>query len=143
MLVLLQRATHVTLQVLGTELAELRLTASELNVLANLADGQPRTVSEIGAAAGVRPTTLTGVLDRLEQKGLLARSARAGDRRAVEISLTSAGARSAARVAEVFAEVEARALGGVPETAVKQTRRTLTALTALTGLTGLSAVEES
>ena len=43
--------------------------ASEVNVLANLADGRPRTVSEIGVAAGVRPTTLTGVLDRLADKG--------------------------------------------------------------------------
>lgn len=130
LLALLQRATHVTLQMLGTELADLGLTASELNVLANLADGRPRTVSEIGVAAGVRPTTLTGVLDRLSDKGLLARAARARDRRAVEISLTAAGARSAARVAEAFAALESRALDGVPETAVKQARRVLTALAA-------------
>jgi MarR family transcriptional regulator, organic hydroperoxide resistance regulator len=128
LLVLLQRATHVTLQVLGTELADLGLTASELNVLANLADGQPRTVSEIGVAAGVRPTTLTGVLDRLSDKGLLTRAARSGDRRAVEISLTAAGARNAARVAKAFEAVEVRALGGVPASAVKQARRVLKAL---------------
>jgi DNA-binding MarR family transcriptional regulator len=130
LLVLLQRATHVTLQVLGTELDELGLTASEVNVLANLSDGEPRTVSEIGVAAGVRPTTLTGVLDRLGDKGLLTRAARAGDRRAVEISLTAAGARAAARVAEAFAAVEARALGDVPDSAVKQARRVLSALAA-------------
>jgi DNA-binding MarR family transcriptional regulator len=103
--------------------------ASEVNMLANLADGRPRTVSEIGVAAGVRPTTLTGVLDRLADKGLLTRAARTGDRRAVEISLTAAGARSAARVAQAFKGVEMRALDGVPEPAVKQTRRVLKALT--------------
>jgi DNA-binding MarR family transcriptional regulator len=130
MVVLLQRATHVSLQVLATELADLGLTASEVNVLANLADGQPRTVSEIGAAAGVRPTTLTGVLDRLEEKGQLARAARAGDRRAVEISLTAAGSKSAARVAEAFAALETRALDGVPVSAVHQARRVLRALAA-------------
>lgn len=128
LLVLLQRATHVTLRVLGTELADLGLTASELNVLANLADGQPRTVSEIGVAAGVRPTTLTGVLDRLADKGLLTRAARSGDRRAVEISLTAAGARSAARVAEAFKAVEDRALDDVPASAVKDARRVLKGL---------------
>ncbi|TDW83491.1 DNA-binding MarR family transcriptional regulator [Kribbella sp. VKM Ac-2566] len=103
--------------------------AAEVNVLANLADGRPRTVSEIGVAAGVRPTTLTGVLDRLADKGLLTRATRTGDRRAVEISLTAAGARSAARVAQAFKGVEMRALDGVPESAVKQTRRVLKALT--------------
>ena len=47
-------------------------------MLANLADGQARTVSELGVAAGVRPTTLTGVLDRLEQKGHITRARAAG-----------------------------------------------------------------
>ena len=130
LLVLLQRATHVTLQVLATELADLRLTASEVNVLANLADDRPRTVTEIAVAAGVRPTTLTGVLDRLSDKGLLARAPHAGDRRAVEIWLTPRGAQSAARVAEAFAAVESRALGDVPASAVKQARRVLSALAA-------------
>jgi len=130
MVVLLQRATHVTLQVLATELADLGLTASEVNVLANLADGEPRTVSEIGAAAGVRATTLTGVLDRRQEKGQLSRAARAGDRRAVEISLTAAGSKSAARVAEAFEALEARALDGVPVSAVNQARRVLKALAA-------------
>lgn len=130
LLVLLQRATHVTLHVLGQELADLRLTPSELNVLANLADGEPRTVSEIGAAAGVRPTTLTGVLDRLADKGLLARAPRSGDRRAIEITLTADGASSAKRVAEAFAEVEKRALADVSPSAAAQARRVLTALAA-------------
>ena len=131
LLVLLQRATHVTLQVLGTELADLGLTASELNVLANLADGRPRTVSEIGVAAGVRPTTLTGVLDRLADKELLTRAARTGDRRAVEISLTAAGARSAARVAEAFKAVQDRALDDVPASVIKQARQVLKGLAEL------------
>ncbi|HET6989061.1 MAG TPA: MarR family transcriptional regulator [Kribbella sp.] len=131
LVVLLQRATHVTLQVLGTELAELGLTASEVNVLANLADGRARTVSELGVAAGVRPTTLTGVLDRLEQKGHITRTARLGDRRAVEIALTKVGAHSADQVQRAFAAVEERALAGIPPTAVNQARRVLTALAAV------------
>lgn len=130
-LVLLQRATHVTLQVLGTELAELGLTASEVNVLGNLADGQARTVSELGVAAGVRPTTLTGVLDRLEQKGHITRTARPGDRRAVEISLTEVGERCAGQVERAFAGVEEQALAGVSPTAVNHARRVLTALAAI------------
>ena len=128
---MLQRATHVTLQVLGTELAELGLSASELNVLANLADGQARTVSELGVAAGVRPTTLTGVLDRLEQKGHITRTARPGDRRAVEIALTEVGMKSAGQVQRAFAAVEERALAGMSEGALNQARRVLTALAAV------------
>jgi DNA-binding MarR family transcriptional regulator len=130
LLVLLQRATHVTLHVLGRELADLGLTPSEVNVLANLADGEPRTVSEIGAAAGVRPTTLTGVLDRLADKGLLARAPRPGDRRAIEIALTPDGAKSAKRVAKACKAVESEAVADLPASAVEQARQVLTALAA-------------
>ncbi|KRC66858.1 MarR family transcriptional regulator [Aeromicrobium sp. Root236] len=127
-MILLQRATHVTLQVLETHLSGLGLKASEMNVLANLADGRPRTVSELAAAAGVRPTTLTGVLDRLEQKGHLVRETRDGDRRAVQVSLTPAGVTSSRQVQRAFAALEERALEAVPPVAVEQARRVLTAL---------------
>src|ERR1035438_1502874 len=80
-LLALQRAAHATLHVLATELADLDLTASEINALANLGDGHARTVSELGAAAGVRPTTLTSVLDRLERRGHITPRAPAGRRR--------------------------------------------------------------
>ncbi|MFI6108127.1 MarR family winged helix-turn-helix transcriptional regulator [Streptomyces sp. NPDC051310] len=61
------------------------MTASETNALATFADGRGRTISELGAAAGTRPTTLTSVLDRLERRGHITRSAHPGDRRAVII----------------------------------------------------------
>jgi len=128
LLILLQRATHVTLQALETQLSGLGLKASEMNVLANLADGRPRTVSELAAAAGVRPTTLTGVLDRLEHKGHLVRETRDGDRRAVQVALTPAGVTSSRHVQRAFAALEERALEAVPPAAVEQARRVLTAL---------------
>ena len=94
-LIALQRATHATLHVLAAELADLDLTVSEINVLANLADGRSRTVSELGAAVGARPTTLTSVLDRLERRGHITRGSRAGDRRSVLIEFTPSGRRTA------------------------------------------------
>ena len=57
-LLALQRATHATLQLIAGELVDLDLTASEINALANLADGTGRTVSQLGAAVGTRPTKI-------------------------------------------------------------------------------------
>ena len=54
-LLALQRATHATLHLIATELVDLDLTASEINALANLPDGQGRTVSQLGAAIGAAP----------------------------------------------------------------------------------------
>lgn len=128
-LLALQRATHATLQVLAAELVDLDLTASEINALANLADGQGRTVSELGAAVGARPTTLTSVLDRLERRGHITRGARPGDRRAVLIELTPSGRLTATTIRQAIADLERRALGDLPADAITALRTALQALT--------------
>ncbi|TQS46849.1 MarR family winged helix-turn-helix transcriptional regulator [Cryptosporangium phraense] len=127
-LLALQRATHATLQVLATELVDLDLTASEINVLATLADDRPRTVSALGADVGSRPTTLTSVLDRLERRGHITRGHRPGDRRAVQIELTESGRATAAIIRTAIAALEERALGGLPPEAVAGLRAGLEAL---------------
>jgi DNA-binding MarR family transcriptional regulator len=128
-LLALQRATHATLQVLAAELVDLDLTPSEINTLANLADGQGRTVSELGAAVGSRPTTLTSVLDRLERRGHISRGTRPGDRRAVLIELTSSGHGTAATIRQAITHLEHRALDGLPADALAALRTALQALT--------------
>jgi DNA-binding MarR family transcriptional regulator len=128
-LLALQRATHATLQLLAAELADLDLTASEINALANLADGRGRTVSELGAAAGTRPTTLTSVLDRLERRGHITRGSRPGDRRAVLIELTATGRLAAATIRRAVTDLEHRALGHLPAEALTALRTALQALT--------------
>jgi DNA-binding MarR family transcriptional regulator len=128
-LLALQRATHATLQVLAAELVDLDLTASEINALANLADGRGRTVSELGAAVGIRPTTLTSVLDRLERRGHISRGSRPGDRRVVLIERTASGQATAGTIREAIAALEARALATLPATALAGFRDALGALT--------------
>ncbi len=128
-LLALQRATHATLQVLAAGLVDLDLTASEINALANLAEGHGRTVSGLGAAVGIRPTTLTSVLDRLERRGHITRGARPGDRRAVLIELTATGREAAATIQQAITTLERRALAGLPPAAINGLRAGLEALT--------------
>jgi DNA-binding MarR family transcriptional regulator len=117
-LLALQRATHTTLHRLTGELADLGLTAAEINALAILSDARARGVSELAAEAGARPSTMTSLLDRLEQRGHVARSTEAGDRRVVRISLTEPGEAAAKRIRSTMIELERRALGGLPDSAV-------------------------
>jgi DNA-binding MarR family transcriptional regulator len=128
-LLALQRATHATLQVLSAELADLDLTPSEINALASLADGQSRTVSALGAATGIRPTTLTSVLDRLERRGHIRRGAQPGDRRAVLVQLTGSGRETSRTIRRAIASLESRALADLPPTALEGLRQSLEALT--------------
>jgi MarR family 2-MHQ and catechol resistance regulon transcriptional repressor len=69
----------------------MRLTPSQFDVIATLGDTDGMTCSELSAATLVTKGTLTGVLDRLEQKGLVRRDDVAGDRRRTKIRLTEKG----------------------------------------------------
>jgi DNA-binding MarR family transcriptional regulator len=124
-LLALQRATHVTLHRLSQALDDLDLTASEINALGNLGDGRARTTSQLGAAVGAKPTTLTGVLDRLERRGYITRTASPTDRRATVITTTAAGRRVAKRVRKAMTDLER----GLPPESVDAFRAVLTALT--------------
>ena len=124
-LLALQRATHATLHQLSLALADLDLTASEINALGNLGDGHARTTSQLGVAVGAKPTTLTGVLDRLEGRGYITRAASPTDRRAVVITLTAAGRRVARRVRKAMTDIEQR----LPAESIETFRAVLAALT--------------
>jgi MarR family transcriptional regulator, organic hydroperoxide resistance regulator len=115
-----QRVTHRLLAALDHELSRLQLSAAETNVLACFT--QPsRTVRELVHATGQRPSTLTGVLDRLERRGLIERRPHPADRRSTAVHLTADGQVTADAVAAAFASVEA----GLPADDI---RRVLAAL---------------
>ena len=116
-----QRVTHHLLAALDDALSDLGLTSAEINVLACFAGARTRAVRELVAATGQRPSTLTGVLDRLERRGLIARIANPADRRSIVIELTPDGRTAADRVATAFAQLE----GGLPADDI---RRVLDAL---------------
>jgi DNA-binding MarR family transcriptional regulator len=109
----LQRATHATLHALAVRLAGQDLNASEINVLANLADGRSRSVGELASDTATKPTTLTSVLDRLERKGHVTRELDPADRRSFRVSLTPDGRRAAAASRAAMGDMERSALGAV------------------------------
>ena len=119
-----QRITHHLLLALDDELAELRLSAAETNVLACLAETRDRPVRELVAATAQRPSTLTGILDRLERRGLVERRPNRADRRSTVIMLTEDGRTAARRVAAAFERVAAR----IPPSTVAEVDRVLDAL---------------
>jgi DNA-binding MarR family transcriptional regulator len=109
-----QRAAHATAHAVIGAVAADDLTPSEGNALANLVDG-PRTVGQLATAAGVRPTTLTSLLDRLERRGLLVRRPSPDDRRSLLVELTADGRSVARRVVRAIGDLERRALGPLSE----------------------------
>ena len=124
----LQRTTHATLRLLAVRLADENLSPSEINALANLADGRVRPVGELAAAAGVRPTTLTSLLDRLAKRGYLRRELDPNDRRSFQLHLTPAGLSAARACLAAMAAIETEAARSLTEADLAGFTKVVTAL---------------
>lgn len=67
------------------------LTQSQAEVVFALGRGGPQSCKDLGQQALITKGTLTGILDRLEQKGLIVRSPSRHDRRMMIVSLSTSG----------------------------------------------------
>jgi DNA-binding MarR family transcriptional regulator len=70
------------------------LTPVQARLLCILADG-PRGMAELAHCFGVEKAALTGLVDRVERRGLAKRTTVPDDRRALHVTLTDAGRRAA------------------------------------------------
>lgn len=70
---------------------KLGVTPAQFDVLAELGGTPGMTCADLSEATLITKGTLTGVLDRLEAKGLLKRKGLDSDRRAIHVQLTAKG----------------------------------------------------
>jgi DNA-binding MarR family transcriptional regulator len=103
-----ERANQRVRQYLARHLDDLGITEIEAHLLARLGSKGPITVASVQEAFGLRRSTLTNALDRLERKGLLERQIHAADRRTYLLALTGAGMGAARQVVALVDVVEAR-----------------------------------
>lgn len=89
-------------------LEPLGLTHPQYLVMLALWEQSPRTVRNIGEALHLEPATLSPLLKRLEAAGLLTRARSTTDERALDVTLTAAGASLRAEAEKVPAQVVER-----------------------------------
>jgi DNA-binding MarR family transcriptional regulator len=94
---------------LTSELERLRLTDLEAHVLLFLSKDD-RSVADLQKALGAAPSTLTGVIDRLERSSLVKRIVNPADRRSFLIHALEPGRNAAMRVSATFDRFESRVL---------------------------------
>jgi DNA-binding MarR family transcriptional regulator len=114
-----ERATHQVVAALDPDARRLGLTPVEMNVLANLAHVDQSTAAGLSRATGLRPSTLTGVLDRLESAGLVVRRPHPRDRRAITLTLTRTGRTRTRQVLQALSRFEDSVVDRVPAVAVQ------------------------
>lgn len=71
--------------------AKAHITAPQLVCLVTLVDKGPMTATTISREVFLSPSTIVGILDRLEEKGLVKRERASKDRRVVIVSATDEG----------------------------------------------------
>jgi DNA-binding MarR family transcriptional regulator len=125
---LLKRAL-VDLEDLHAEhLAPVGISGRELGVLLLLDGRDPQSQQQAAQRLGVDRTTMVGLIDSLETKGLVARHADAGDRRRNVLELTRDGHTALARAVRASDEAEQQLLAEFNDAESVQLRMLLTRL---------------
>ncbi len=108
----IHRATHAIALALASD-SKLDVTQAEAHILAHLHETGEARISELHARFGHRRSTLTSVLDRLEQRALIERRSDPDDRRSFIVGPTRAGRTTAAAVHRALSAIEDAALTGL------------------------------
>ena len=93
----LAQAAFVTMAVLTKVAADNELSLTQLRVLAILRDRRLR-MTVLAGYLGLEKSTMTGLVDRAEKRGLLQRAPNVSDGRAVDVFLSPEGAELAGRL---------------------------------------------
>ena len=91
------------------------LTLGPPKVLDYLKDYDGASQKEIAAGCLIEAGSLTSILNRMEEKGLIERQTLNGNRRTFHIFMTESGKKSQKLVEEVFNEIENAAWKDIPE----------------------------
>ncbi|MBP8130922.1 MAG: MarR family transcriptional regulator [Candidatus Hydrogenedentes bacterium] len=93
---------------------EYALTSPQLVFLKEIAGRDGITIGNLARRTSLSCATATGIVDRLEQRGLVSRSRNGKDRRQVQLTLTASGRDTCARRPPVLQENFLRALEDLP-----------------------------
>jgi DNA-binding MarR family transcriptional regulator len=93
----------------------LEVSERELALLRTLAEDGPMITKALGGRFGVPVSTMTGLVDRMEKRGLVRRIRGRRDRRAIELEATPAGALALKEHARILEAVARGILEALPE----------------------------
>lgn len=107
------------------KLAEVGLTPGQPKILDYLKKHNGCMQKEIAHGCQIDPATTTGVLSRMEEKGLIERRIMNGNHRSSYVFMTNKGNELAKNVCEIFQQLEEEVLGGIDEKERRQFLETL------------------
>jgi DNA-binding MarR family transcriptional regulator len=106
-----------------------QVSAPQLSSLLSLYENGPLPPSQIAKYIMVNSSTVTGIIDRLEQKGLVQRSRISTDRRVITVTLTDKGRELAENAPPPIQEKIVDGLQKLPPNEIEKIVQALTKLT--------------
>ena len=113
--VVLNRASRAVADRLRGKIDEEGLSPSEFGVLEVLFSKGRQLVGELGSLILLTSGSMTYVIDKLQERGLVQRRPCPGDRRALHVELTDQGRELIARIFPQHAEEVRRLMGGLTQ----------------------------
>ena len=113
---MLGRCAHLARERMDARMSRFGMTPAQTHVLRYLRqNGGQMPQRELLDNMKVKPSTVNGILDRMEEKGLVERSVSGTDARQRVVALTPAGVEREAQVEKSFLEAEALIARGLTE----------------------------
>ena len=127
---LLLKAGHYMGQDFDDTLKSLALTGREFLVLSFVSAAEGLSQQELADRLGLDPTIIVGLVDTMEDRGLMTRTRDAADRRRNVLGLTSTGHELHTRAVEAAAAAQAEFLAPLSEAEREKLRKLLHAVMA-------------
>jgi len=104
----------------GAHIKEMGLTTTQFDIVATLGNQPPMTCKELGEKTLVSKGTMTGVLERLEAKGLIEKFLNVEDGRSYKIGLSKSGDKLFKKVFPEHVEYLGKAFGKLSKKELEQ-----------------------
>lgn len=122
---LLTQAQQKVFKYLKSELDPFNVTPVQYGVLQCLWDEGSQTPKQIGNVLGLDGSTITGILDRLENKALIVRNTYIGDRRTIKVELTEEGSKLREPIGKIVEDVNIEVLKQFSSEEIDQLKKNL------------------
>jgi len=121
----LAQAAHAYRVRSGSRLARIGLHSGQESLLKALEENDGQSMSDLAAALGVQPPTITKMIARLAAQDYVERRASTGDGRQAMVFLTERGRRSIEGIDRVWKRIEKDATSGIDDKDRKRLRKLL------------------
>ncbi|HVY21338.1 MAG TPA: MarR family winged helix-turn-helix transcriptional regulator [Bauldia sp.] len=121
----LAQAAHSYRVRAGGQLARIGLHSGQESLLKSLSTEDGMSMSDIAAALGVQPPTITKMISRLAAQDYVERRASSGDGRQAEVFLTERGRRAIVGIDKMWKRIEKTALADIDDKDRKRLRKLL------------------